>query len=121
MQPAAATTDRMCAVVRPCLHAAGGRYHRPNVCDMVRPCLHAAGGRYHPGFILCDPHAVRAVPVLLPESAYANAAKMPPKLDLARPVVLASLSAFVQVRGVRACACVSHFKCAKAHVCCMCV
>ncbi|KAF5835118.1 glycoside hydrolase superfamily [Dunaliella salina] len=54
------------------------------------------GGRYHPGFILCDPHAVRAVPVLLPESAYTNAARMPPKLDLSQPVVLASLSAFVQ-------------------------
>jgi len=61
------------------------------------PCMCAAGGRFHPGFILCDPYAVRAVPVVLPESAYANAAKMPPKLDLARPVVLASLSAFVQV------------------------
>ena len=70
-------------------------------------CVYAAGGRYHPGFILCDPYATRAVPVTLPESAYANAAKMPPKLDLAKPVVLASLSGFVQVCAAldRACSC----------------
>ncbi len=49
--------------------------------------------------MLCDPYATRAVPVMLPESAYTNAAKMPPKLDLSRPVVLASLSAFTQVWG----------------------
>lgn len=63
-------------------------------------CALAAGGRFHPGFLLCDPYAVRAAPVLLPESAYANAARMPPKLDLSRPVVLASLCGFVQVRTI---------------------
>lgn len=59
----------------------------------------ADGGRFHPGFMLCDPTATRAVHVLLPESAYTNAPKMPPALDLDQPVLLASLAAYTEVRG----------------------
>ena len=57
-----------------------------------RPCrLFADGNRYHPGFMLLDPYATRAVPVLLPENAHAAAPRMAPQTDL--PVVLGSLSA----------------------------
>jgi hypothetical protein len=57
----------------------------------------ADGGRFHPGFMLHDPYATRIVPVLLPETAYTNAPKLPPTYDVKQPVMLSSLAGFTQV------------------------
>ncbi|KAG2494253.1 hypothetical protein HYH03_007608 [Edaphochlamys debaryana] len=57
------------------------------------------GKRFHPGFMLCDPYATRAVPVLLPEGAHKAAPRLPPAGaggTGGEPVLLGSLSAFVQ-------------------------
>jgi hypothetical protein len=59
--------------------------------------LYADGGRFHAGFMLHDPHASRVVPVLLPETAYTNAPKLPPTYDVKVPVMLSSLAGFTQV------------------------
>ncbi|KAG2422373.1 hypothetical protein HXX76_016097 [Chlamydomonas incerta] len=53
------------------------------------------GNRFHPGFMLMDPHATRAVPVLLPPGAHKAAPRMAPSLDAGEPVLLGSLAAFV--------------------------
>jgi hypothetical protein len=58
---------------------------------------HADGGRFHAGFMLHDPYASRVVPVLLPETAYTNAPKLPPTYDVKVPVMLSSLAGFTQV------------------------
>eukprot|EP00198_Chlamydomonas_reinhardtii_P002453 XP_001691789.1 isoamylase-type starch debranching enzyme [Chlamydomonas reinhardtii] len=53
------------------------------------------GNRFHPGFMLMDPHATRAVPVLLPPGAHKAAPRMAPSLDAGEPVLLGTLAAFV--------------------------
>ncbi len=46
--------------------------------------------------MLLDPHATRAVPVLLPEGAHKAAPRMAPSQPADVPVLLGSLAAFVQ-------------------------
>ncbi|GIL76323.1 hypothetical protein Vretimale_5868 [Volvox reticuliferus] len=53
------------------------------------------GNRFHPGFMLMDPWATRAVPVLLPEGAHKAAPRLPPSQRPDEPVLLGSLAAFV--------------------------
>ncbi|GIL45006.1 hypothetical protein Vafri_2415 [Volvox africanus] len=53
------------------------------------------GNRFHPGFMLMDPWATRAVPVLLPEGSHKAAPRLPPSQRSDEPVLLGSLAAFV--------------------------
>jgi len=56
------------------------------------------GGRFHPGYLLLDPYARLAAPVMLPPAAYANAPLLPPGGALTQPVMLGSLAPFTHVR-----------------------
>ncbi|KXZ51039.1 hypothetical protein GPECTOR_14g278 [Gonium pectorale] len=53
------------------------------------------GNRFHPGFMLMDPHATRALPVLLPPSAHKAAPRLAPQQRADEPVWLGGLAAFV--------------------------
>ncbi|GLC33109.1 hypothetical protein PLESTB_000369500 [Pleodorina starrii] len=53
------------------------------------------GNRFHPGFMLMDPWATRAVPVLLPEGAHKAAPRLAPAQPPGEPVLLGSLAGFV--------------------------
>ena len=53
----------------------------------------AGDGNFHPGYLLLDPYATRAVPVVLPEAYYNTAPHLPPYLEMDKPVMMGSLSA----------------------------
>lgn len=62
------------------------------------------GGRFHPGFIMLDPYARRALPVMLPRAAYECAPMLPPEGGVAGPSLLGALGHLVEAfdwQGVR--------------------